>query len=179
MSASQKRSRAEPLGFLEALDEVSDAVESGAGLPAVARAAGRALGASVIVLDSSSSVLAVACASSEDERLVMAGEAGSESADLRVGGDSVGQLRYRSRAGGPPPALLRMVATLIGQEVERAKAPERASEAAVSDFLEDLVRRRLTDRDNILARGEELGCDLGAGAAVLVVRARPHQPEEG
>jgi sugar diacid utilization regulator len=72
-----------------------------------------------------------------------------------------------------------MVATLIGQEVERAKAPERASEAAVSDFLEDLLRRRLTDRDNITARAEELGCDLGAGASVVVVRARPHQPEEG
>ena len=37
--------------FLEALDQVSDAVESGAGLPAVARAASRALDASVIVLD--------------------------------------------------------------------------------------------------------------------------------
>ena len=50
------------------------AVESGAGIPAVARAAGRALGASVIVLDSASSVLAVACASPEDERMVMAGD---------------------------------------------------------------------------------------------------------
>jgi sugar diacid utilization regulator len=163
---------------LAALDQVSEAVESGAGLPAVARAAGKALGASVIVLDSSSSVLAVACASSEDERLVMAGEAGSETVDLRVGGTSVGQLRYRAPQGAPL-ALLRMVATLIGQEVERAKAPDRASEAAVADFLEDLVRRRLTDRDNILARAEELGSDLSAGAAVLVARARPHQPEEG
>ena len=64
---------AQTRSFLEALDEVSDAVESGAGLPAVARAAGRALEASVIVLDSGSSVLAVACASPEDERAVMAG----------------------------------------------------------------------------------------------------------
>ena len=64
--------------FLEALDQVSDAVESGAGLPAVARAASRALDASVIVLDTGSSVLAVACASPEDERAVMAGEAGTE-----------------------------------------------------------------------------------------------------
>ena len=163
---------------LAALDQVSEALESGAGLPAVARAAGRALGASVIVIDSASSVLAVACASTEDERVVMAGEAGSESMDLRVAGQRVGQLRYRAR-GAPPSGLLRMVATLIGQEVERAKAPERASEAAVSDFLEDLLRRRLTDRDNITARAEELGCDLGAGASVVVVRARPQQPEEG
>ena len=55
--------RPPPRSFLEALDEVSEAVEAGAGLPSVARAAGRALGASVIVLDASSSVLAVACAS--------------------------------------------------------------------------------------------------------------------
>ena len=89
--------------FLEALDEVSDAVESGAGLPAVARAAGRALDASVIVLDSGSSVLAVACASPEDERTVMAGRGGTETVELRVADDEVGQLRYRPR-GEPPPA---------------------------------------------------------------------------
>ena len=65
MAASRSRTggaleaAAEPRTFLEALDEVSDAVESGAGLPAVARAAGRALDASVIVLDSASSVVAV------------------------------------------------------------------------------------------------------------------------
>jgi sugar diacid utilization regulator len=75
--------------------------------------------------------------------------------------------------------LLRMVITLIAQEVDRAAAPERASEAAVSDFIGDLLSRRLTDRDNILARAEELGCDLGAGATVLVARARPQQAEEG
>ena len=49
---------ADSTSFLEALDDVSEAVESGAGLPAVARAAGRALDASVIVLDASSGVLA-------------------------------------------------------------------------------------------------------------------------
>src|SRR3954454_4325281 len=91
---------------LTALDQVAEAVESGAGLPAVARAAGRALGASVIVLDSSSSVLAVACASSDDEHAVMAGESGSESVDLRVGGQSVGQLRFRARGAAPPVAVL-------------------------------------------------------------------------
>ena len=58
--------KAGPRSTLEAFGEVSEALESGAGLPAVARAAGKALEASVIVLDSASSVLAVACASSED-----------------------------------------------------------------------------------------------------------------
>jgi sugar diacid utilization regulator len=172
-------SSSSPRSFLDALDEVSEAVESGAGLPAVARAAGRALDASAIVLDSSSSVLAVACASSEDERAVMAGEGGSETVELLVAETTVGQLRYRPRGEAPPSALLRLVANLIALEVDRAKAPARASEAAVADFLEDLLDRRITDRENIAARAAELGCDLSAGAAVMVVRARPHQPEEG
>jgi sugar diacid utilization regulator len=168
-----------PRSFLEALDEVSEAVEAGAGLPAVTRAAGRALDASVIVLDSSSSLLAVACSSPEDERAMMAGEGGTEVAELLVADTAVGQLRYRARREPPPPALLRLVRNLIGLEVDRAKAPERASEAAVGDFLEDLFARRITDRQNIAARAGELGCDLGGGAVVIVVRARPQQPEEG
>jgi sugar diacid utilization regulator len=168
-----------PRSFLEALDEVSDAVEAGAGLPAVTRAASRALDASVIVLDASSSVLAVACSSSEDERAVMAGEGGTEVAELLVADTTVGHLRYRARREPPPPALLRLVRNLIGLEVDRAKAPERASEAAVGDFLEDLFARRITDRENIAARAAELGCDLAAGAVVIVVRARPQQLQEG
>jgi sugar diacid utilization regulator len=171
--------RAASRSFLDALDEVSEAVESGAGLPEVARAAGRALDASVIVLDAASSVLAVACASSEDERAVMAGEGGAASVELRVAEVPVGQLRYRPRSEPPPPALLRLVANLIGLELDRAKAPERATEAAVGDFLQDLLGRRLTDRENIVARAGELGCDVAGGASVIVVRARPQGPEEG
>jgi PucR C-terminal helix-turn-helix domain/GGDEF-like domain len=178
--ARQTRSaRAESRSFLESLDEVSEAVESGAGLPEVARAAGRALEASVIVVDAASSVLAVACASSEDERAVMAGEGGAESVELRVAEQPVGQLRYRPRGEPPPAALLRLVSNLIGLELDRAKAPERASEAAVGDFLQDLLARRLTDRENIVARAGELGCDVAGGASVIVVRARPQGPEEG
>jgi PucR family transcriptional regulator, purine catabolism regulatory protein len=170
---------AEPRSFLESLDEVSDAVESGSGLPEVTRAAGRALDASVIVLDAAGGVLAVACESSEDERAVMAGEAGADSVDLRVAEQPVGQLRFRSRGESPPGGLLRLVGNLIALEVDRAKAPERATEAAVSDFLEDLLGRRITDRENIVARAAELGCDVNGGANVIVVRARPQGPEEG
>ncbi|HKP20248.1 MAG TPA: hypothetical protein VJT68_01940, partial [Thermoleophilaceae bacterium] len=165
--------------FLEALDEVSDAVESGAGLPAVARAASRALDASVIVLDPGSSVLAVACASPEDERAVMAGESGTETVELRVADAEVGTLRYRPRGEAPPGALLRLVGNLIGLELERSRAPERATEAAVGDFVQDLLARRVTDRENIVARAAELGCDLSGGATALLVRARPQGPEEG
>ena len=170
---------AEPRSFLESLDEVSEAVESGAGLPEVTRAAGRALDSSVIVLDAAASVLAVACESSEDERAVMAGEAGAESVDLRVAEAPVGQLRYRPRGEPPPGSLLRLVGNLIALEVDRAKAPERATEAAIGDFLQDLLGRRVTDRENIVARAGELGCDVTAGASIIVVRARPQHAEEG
>ena len=176
---AQGRAGASPAPDLAALDRVSDAVESGAGLPEVARSAGAALGASVIVLDSTSSVLAVACASPDEERAVMAGEGGTQAVELRVAESPVGTLRYRPRGDAPATALLRMVAALIALEVERARAPERASEAAVRGFLEDLLARRLTDRENIVARAGELGCELAEGASVLAVRARPRQPEGG
>jgi sugar diacid utilization regulator len=185
MSVSQKpapgngrRAVAAP-SFLEALDQVSEAVEAGSGLPSVARAAGSALEASVIVLDASRSVLAVACASPEDERAVMAGEGGARTVDLTVAETAVGQLRYRPRAAEPPASLLRLVANLIGLELDRTKAPARASEAAVTDFVDDLLARRLDDGEAIAARARELGCDLSAGASVLVVRARPQHTEEG
>ena len=165
--------------FLTAFEEVSVAVESGAGLPAVARATAHALDASVVISDSAGSVLAVACLSPEDERAVLAGEGATEVLELRVADEGVGTLRMRARGVPPEAALLRIVTTLIGQEVDRSRGPERASEAAVSDFLSDLFCRRLTDRENILARAGELGCDLSEGGSVIVARARPHQPEEG
>jgi sugar diacid utilization regulator len=124
-------------------------------------------------------MLAVACASPDDEAAVMAGESGSEKVELRVADNAVGELRYRPREEPPEPSLVRLVCNLIGLEVERSRAPERATEAAVGDFLADLLERRLTDRDNIIARAEELGCDLSAGASVVIARARPQQAEEG
>jgi sugar diacid utilization regulator len=49
----------------------------------------------------------------------------------------------------------------------------------VGDFLRDLLTRKVTDRQNILARAEELGADLSAGASVVVARARPQHPADG
>jgi len=178
-AAPQRTQTAGPATFLGAFEEVSEAVESGAGLPAVARAAGHALDASVAVSDAAGGVLAVACLSPEDERAVLAGEDATETLDLRVADERVGLLRLRPRGTPPEAALLRIVTTLIAQEVDRARAPERASEAAVTSFLSDLLLRKVTDRENILARAAELGCDLSAGASVVVARARPHGPEEG
>ena len=179
--ASVERSAQGPVQspFLDAFEEVSEAVEAGAGLPTVVRAAAHALHASVVVLDAGGNVLAVACLSSEDERAVTALEGSTERIDLRVADQAAGELRLRARGAPPPAALLRMVGTLIALEADRARAPERASEAAVGDFLADLLSRRVNDRDDILARAAELGCDIGDGASLIVARARPQHPEEG
>ena len=66
----------------------------------------------------------------------------------------------RGRSGEPPPALLRLVTTLIASEVERVRAPERASEAAQEAFLRAVLHREVTDRGDIVARAAELGVDL-------------------
>src|ERR687894_923882 len=161
------------LGSLEA---ITQAVEGGLGLPEVVRAAARALDASLILIDRSSGVLAVAARSSADERSLMADAPGVTTHELRVGDSVVGRLRLRGRAGEPPAPLLRVVTTLIASEVERLRAPERASEAAQSAFLAAVLRRQVTDRGDIVARAAELGVDLSAGAAVVVVRAHHYAP---
>jgi sugar diacid utilization regulator len=167
-------------GSGEGLDAVAEAVETGDGLPALARAIGRALEASVAILDRSSSVLAVACASPEDERAVLEARDGVQRVDLQVSGSLVGEIRLRGRGGTVPDAsLVRAMSALVALEVERAAQPERASEEAVGKFLRDLFQRRVTDRENIVARGKELGADLSDGAGVLVARAHPLVPEEG
>jgi sugar diacid utilization regulator len=160
------------------LDALSEAVESGAGLPAVARAAARLLDASVALIDRSSSVLAVAGASpDQEERLLSAGE-GVVTAQLRVADTTVGELRYRAKTP-PAPAIARMVTTLLALELERSRAPEWASEEVASAFVDDVLARRVTDRGDIVARGAELGADLDRGAGVLVLRAAPRAAQTG
>jgi sugar diacid utilization regulator len=163
---------------LDALGAITDAVESGHGLPEVVRAAARALDASLVLIDRSSSVLAVAARSSADERALMADAPGVSTHELRVGDAVVGRLRLRGRSSEPSPALLRLVTTLIASEVERLRAPERASEAAQEAFLRAVMHRQLTDRGNIVARAAELGVELDGGAAVIVVRAHHFAPTE-
>ena len=62
---------APPAPDLAALAAITDAVEDGAGLPAILRAAARALDTSLILIDRSASVLAVAARSPADERSLM------------------------------------------------------------------------------------------------------------
>jgi sugar diacid utilization regulator len=173
---SQSQRHADP----GSLEELSAAIESGAGMPAVARAAGRALGASVALIDRASNVLAVAAASPDEERKLLAGGTGVETVELRVADNAVGELRWRPREEDQPDAaLLRMVGTLLGLELERSRSPEWATEEAAGDFVRALLRREITDRGDISARAAELGTDLSDGAGVLIARAVPHVAQSG
>ena len=168
--------RADP----DSLEELSAAIEAGAGMPAVARAAARALDASVALIDRSSNVLAVAAASPDEERKLLAGGTAVETVDLRVADAAVGELRWRPRGDEEPDTvLLRMVATLLGLELERSRSPEWATEEAAGDFVRALLGRKLTDRADIEARAAELGTDLSRGTGVLIARAHPHVAQTG
>jgi len=162
---------------LDALDAITEAVESGAGLPDVVRAAARALEASLVLLDRSGSVLAVAARSPADERSLLDGAAGVVSIELRVADATVGQLRMRARAE-PGPALVRLVTTLVASEVERVRAPARASQEASSAFLHAVLERELDDGDELIARATDLGLELTDGASIVVARAYTHAPTE-
>jgi sugar diacid utilization regulator len=160
------------------LDALSEAVEMGAGLPAVARAAARLMDASVALIDRSSSVLAVAGASPDQEERLLSGGEGVITVELRVADSAVGELRYRAKAP-PAPSIARMVTTLLALELERSRSPEWASEEVASAFVSDILARRVTDRGDIIARGAELGADLDRGAGVLVLRAAPRAAQTG
>ncbi len=179
MSASKTRKTPANKAQPGSLDGLAEAVESGAGLPAVARAAAKVLEASVALIDRSSAVLAVAGASPDQERRLLAGSEGVISVDLRVADSPVGELRYRSKAA-PDAAIARMVATLLALELERARSPEWESEEAAAGFVHAVLSREVTDRGDIIARAAELGADLEQGAGVLILRAAPRaaQTEE-
>ena len=65
--ADRAKERRGPDPDLAALAAITDAVEDGAGLPAILRAAARALDASLILIDRSATVLAVAARWPADE----------------------------------------------------------------------------------------------------------------
>ena len=124
-----------------ALDQLVEAVESGAGLPAVARAAAKLLGASVALIDRSSAVLAVAGASPSQEQRLLSGGEGVTTVELRVADSAVGELRYRGKAA-PDPAIARMVTTLLALELERSRSPEWESEEVAGAFVDAVLGRR-------------------------------------
>lgn len=160
------------------LHALAEAVESGAGLPAVARAAARVLGASVALIDRSSAVLAVAGASSDQEKKLLAGGEDVTRVPLRVADSAVGELRYRA-AEPPEPAITRMVATLLALELERSRSPQWESEEVAGAFVVAVLHRDVTDRGDIIARAAELGADLERGTGVLILRAAPRAAQTG
>ncbi len=161
---------------LAALDAMTEAVESGAGLPEVVRAAARALDASLSVSDAGGATLAVAARSPADERSLQNSSTGVTSVALRLGETTVGQLRMRTRSQ-PGPSVLRLVTTLIASEVERAHAPGRASAEAAGEFLRAIAAREISGPE-LVERGKDLGIDLAVGASVIVARAHPQVPSE-
>ena len=160
------------------LNALSEAVESGAGLPAVARAAARVLDASVALIDRSGAVLAVAGASPDQEKKLLAGGEKVKEVELRVADAAVGELRYRA-AAEPDPAMARMVTTLLALELERSRAPDWESEEVAGAFVAAVFGREVTDRGDIVARGAELGADLEKGAGAILVRAAPRAAQTG
>jgi hypothetical protein len=174
--ASPKRASVEL--DLTALEEITAAVESGAGLPTVVRAASKALAASIVVLDRGGQALAVAARSPADEQSLLAASDGVEMVELRVADVPVGLMRLRSRSA-PTPSLLRLLATLIASEVERVRAPERESEEESAEFLRGLLAHEFSSRDELLERARALGLrELERGTIVLVVHARAQAPAQ-
>jgi PucR C-terminal helix-turn-helix domain/GGDEF-like domain len=161
-----------------ALAAITDAVEGGAGLPAILRAAARALDTSLILIDRSATVLAVAARSPADERSLMRDAEDVTTIELKVADATVGRLRMRTSDRPVDASVLRLVTTLIASEVERVRAPERASEEAATGFQRAVLEGRIQGRDDLIARGKELGTDLAGGGSVVIIRAHPRNPTE-
>lgn len=161
---------------LSALEAITAAVEGGAGLPEVVRAAARALDTSLVLVDRGAQILAVAAKSPADERSLMGDADDVDVVDLRVADHAVGQLRMRT--GTANPMMVRLVTTLVASEVERVRAPERASREAVGQFLHEVLSRGFDERSELLARAADLGIDLAGGASIVVARARAHVATE-
>jgi sugar diacid utilization regulator len=176
--SSAREAAVNPAPDLAALAAITDAVEAGAGLPEILRAAARALGASLILIDRSATILAVAAKSPADERSLMRDADDVQTIELKVADATVGQLRMRTGDHAPDAAVLRLVTTLVASEVERVRAPERASEEAATAFLRAVLARGIGDAGDLVARGKELGTDVSAGSGVLVVRAHPRTATE-
>jgi DNA-binding PucR family transcriptional regulator len=160
-----------------ALDAITEAVESGAGLPEVVRAAAKALEASLAVSDAWGATLAVAARSPAEERSLLSQGKGVTTIPLRVADTVVGALHMRAKSE-PSASMRRLLATMIASEVERVRAPERVSESAASDFLRAVLARELTDREELLTRAKELSLDVDDGASMIVARAHPQTPTD-
>ncbi len=162
---------------LAALDAISDAVESGAGLPEVVRAAAKALDASLAVTDAWGATLAVAARSPAEERSLLSGGEGVANLPLRVADSVVGTVYMRAKSE-PSASMRRVLLAMIAAEVERVRAPDRASETAASDFLKAILAGQAADREQLLERARELSLPADGAASIVVARAHPQAPTD-
>src|SRR6185312_11475024 len=125
---------------LAALDAITDAVESGAGLPEIVRAAARALDASLVLTDRAGAVLAVAARSPADERSLLDDAAGVEPIELRVADAPVGTLRMRAR-GEVSAALVTLVPTEDGWRQRVLAVADRGARAVLPGAAAVLAAR--------------------------------------
>jgi sugar diacid utilization regulator len=160
-----------------ALANVAAAMAGGEGLFEVVRAAGRALDASLAVVDANGAVLAVSARSPAEEAALVAADK-ADVRELRVGGEPVGELRLRPHSGRPPDALLEVACALLAAEAERVRGPERASAQALAEFVHAVLERRVTDREELVATGAGIGLRLEAGGSVVVAHAHPLAPSD-
>jgi sugar diacid utilization regulator len=169
---------AAPPAELGALEAVSAAVEAGAGVPEVVRAAARALDASLVLVDRLGAKLAVSVRSPADEQSLVAGGSGVEEVELRVADEIVGRMFVRPHSQAASPAVISLVKALVASEVERLRAPARASEQASAGFVQAVLGREFADRAALIARGAEIGLALEDGGSVVVAHAQPLVPTE-
>jgi sugar diacid utilization regulator len=162
---------------LAALDAITEAVESGAGLPEVVRAAGKALEASLAVCDAWGATLAVAARSPAEERALLSEGEGVISIPLRVADAVVGTLHMRAKTE-VSASMRRLLVTMIASEVERVRAPERLSQTAAAGFLGGLLRREPAEREELIASARGLSLELQDGASIIVARALPQAPTD-
>jgi sugar diacid utilization regulator len=75
--------------------------------------------------------------------------------------------------------VARMVSALLALEVERSRSGDWASDEAAGEFVRAVLRRRVTDRGDIIARAAELGAQVERGGGVILARAAPRAAQTG
>jgi len=152
-------------------------VLAGRGLPGLARASAEVLGVPVAFLDRSGIVLAAAGATREQEGRIAAGGDGVAVIGLGIGDEVIGEARFLGEAS--EEGLVEVMAAFAALEVERARAAEWGNEGAVAELVSDLMAGTLTDGEELASRASEVGCDVGRGGGMLMVRAHAGSAQEG
>jgi hypothetical protein len=159
---------------IKSLIDLAEAVQEGAGLPAITRAAAKVLGASLALVDRSATVLAISALSPDEENKLRTRRSGVSSYSLRVDGEEVGELRIRPRKDSPKAAVpMELITALLALEIERQRAGDWAEEDAAADLVRRILARELTAEDEINSAMLELGTDLSPGCGVVQGRLRP------